>query len=95
MVMLPIDCPRSIPVLSISNSIETHNDEERKLLPVGHGPAIALVADRQLAMQYLGEEIAVATCRLTKTRVNALGLVLDEIEHGVHLPFGSEHLAAL
>lgn len=53
----------------------------------------AALADSELAAQYLDEEIAIAAGRLQKARVEALGLGTYEVEHGIHLPLGREHLA--
>ena len=49
----------------------------------------------QLPAENLRKEIAVATCRFQETAVDALRLVPNEVEHGIHLPFVGEHFAML
>lgn len=46
----------------------------------------------QLAAQYLDEEVSAATCGFQHARVDALGLCLDQIEHGLNHPRRREHL---
>ena len=47
----------------------------------------------QFAPQNLYQEIAVAAGGLQETGINTLGLVLDQIEHSVHLARGGKHFA--
>lgn len=48
-----------------------------------------------LAFQHGGKEIAIAASGLQKTAVNALRLLLYQIQHRVHLAFRREHFAVI
>lgn len=46
----------------------------------------------ELALQDPDEEVPAPARRLQEAGVNALGLALDEVEHGLDHPRGREHL---
>jgi hypothetical protein len=57
--------------------------------------AVSSVNGREFALEYGLEEIARTTGRLEKSRVDALGLTLDKVEHVFHHPLWSEHFAVI
>lgn len=55
--------------------------------------AVAFADHIEFASQHFGEEVAIAACGFEEAAVDALGLLLDHIEHGVNLTLVGEHLA--
>jgi hypothetical protein len=74
------------------DAVNAHQREQRVVLPLKIGLAVFEFHGSELAPQDLREEIAIAARRFQKARVNALGLALHEVEHGLDHPRGGENL---
>lgn len=57
--------------------------------------AIEVADHGKLAAQDFGQEVAVAACGLQEAALDALRLLLDHVQHGIHLALVGEHLAVL
>jgi hypothetical protein len=77
------------------HAVDAPDGDEAVLLPLAGRSPVTRVNDVELAPQHLCEEVAVAARGLQKARVDALGLLLHHVEHGVDLALVGEHLAVL
>ena len=74
------------------DAVDAHQREQRVVPPLEVGLAVLEFHGGQLAPQDLHEEVAAPARRLQKARVNALGLVLHQVEHGLDHPRRGEDL---
>jgi hypothetical protein len=74
------------------DAVEAHQREQCVVSPLEIGLPVFESHCGQLAPENLHEEVAVPACRLQKARVNALGLALYEVKHGLNHPRGGENL---
>ncbi len=54
---------------------------------------IAAINHIEFAIKYLGEKVTCATGGFKETRIDPLGLMLDQIQHGIDLALAGKYLA--
>ena len=74
------------------DAVEAHQREQRIVPPLEVGLAVFEFHGGELAPQDLHEEVAAPARRLQEAGVNALGLVLHQVEHRLDHPRGGEDL---
>ena len=72
------------------DAVDAHQCQQREVLPLEFGPGVLEFHCGKLAPKHFHEEIAAAAGRLQEARVDPLGLVLHEVEHGLNHPFGGK-----
>jgi len=87
-------------VLENLNAVDTCHGLHHLLIhhgdiDVAGGGGAGTVDDIELALQDAHQKIACAAGRLEETAVDALRLGLHQVEHGIDLALGGEHLAVL
>lgn len=92
--MMP-QLPPSLAVCQKLNPVDAHQRQQRIVLLFEVGfPELALDG-RELAPQDFDNKVAAPACRFQEAGVDALRLILDEIEHGIDQPRGSEYLSVV
>lgn len=77
------------------NAVEARHGKNRVPLIFQLALAIPGFDDAEFPLENLSQKIPIAASRLKKARVNPLGLLFDEIEHGVDLTRTGQHLAVI
>ena len=74
------------------DAVDAHQREQRVVPPLKVGLPELEFDGGELALQDLNEEVPAPARRLQEAGVDALGLVLDEVEHRLDHPRGREDL---
>ena len=77
------------------DAVDAAHGHEGVSLVLGRTPAVARGDHDELAAQNLRDKVAVAARGLQKARLDTLRLGLHQVEHGVDLTLGREHLAVI
>lgn len=77
------------------NAINGRNRNDQIALEIQLAAAVFSLHDLQFAAQNLGQEVACPAGGLKEARVDPLGFLLHQIEHGIHLPLAGEHFAVI
>src|SRR5680860_102949 len=82
-------------ILENVDAVDTGDGQNGVALVFELALAVALFHNAQLAYENLRQKVARAASRFEKTRFDALGLLLDQIDHGVNFPLAGIDLAMI
>ncbi len=82
-------------VLEDVHAVDAGHRHEDVAHVLGGALAVEVGDHGELAAQDLGQEVAVTARGLQEAALDALGLLLDHVQHGVHLALAGKHLSVL